>query len=558
MSNTPWLATALLAANFASLCAAEAPVTSDPSARLIAGFDMPGEYPTTVTSANINITPEPGVVHDGAGEDSIKLEFPSAGPIAWTVSRNNSGDMALLVGPADPENPAYFPPTGTFLNNYQALNGNTAPINPSATPTELTTLAWRVSNLTGASFATPRRNVYHSDETQGYTASLGGAPIGDMYGVAYIANTLGQGWGFRMEDGVFANGGGNSVDLTTGFAGASNGKEEASFDVATVYLPYEQGWQGAWVLSAADGPATFDGSSEGLNASTVNWTAGQADVSLPGVDSASDGMLFVAPANGSSNTRLASAFPNAAGGWTTTVRLDSDADTTGQTFLNSGNDFQFLYVPYDTTNLIGAFVEGSNGSLKGSGGADNFSLTRTSTGDYALSVFEDDLTTKKTEDAGMLMLSAADTVDGGSNTTLGSRAFLSYEYDAMSGDFIIQARELESLSGGSANTYGELFSFVDTDFYFAWVDFADPFSPAAGLTGDYNNDGFVNAADYTVWRDGLPAADGNGDGTVDAADYVLWSDNYGAGVAPSSVAVPEPAAIALLAMLLGAAAIRRA
>lgn len=51
---------------------------------------------------------------------------------------------------------------------------------------------------------------------------------------------------------------------------------------------------------------------------------------------------------------------------------------------------------------------------------------------------------------------------------------------------------------------------------------------------DYNGDGSVNAADYTVWRDslgqtgdGLPA-DGNGDGTVDGIDYDNWKNNFGA------------------------------
>ena len=47
--------------------------------------------------------------------------------------------------------------------------------------------------------------------------------------------------------------------------------------------------------------------------------------------------------------------------------------------------------------------------------------------------------------------------------------------------------------------------------------------------GDYNHNGIVDAADYTVWRDssatsgsGL-AADGNGDGMVTQLDYDIWS-----------------------------------
>ncbi len=50
--------------------------------------------------------------------------------------------------------------------------------------------------------------------------------------------------------------------------------------------------------------------------------------------------------------------------------------------------------------------------------------------------------------------------------------------------------------------------------------------------GDYNGDGNVDAADYTVWRDNLGStsnldADGDGSGTVDAADYTVWTSNFG-------------------------------
>lgn len=52
------------------------------------------------------------------------------------------------------------------------------------------------------------------------------------------------------------------------------------------------------------------------------------------------------------------------------------------------------------------------------------------------------------------------------------------------------------------------------------------------LSGDYNLDGFVDAADYTVWRDHLeqrgPAlvADGNGDFIIDHQDYDVWSNAF--------------------------------
>jgi hypothetical protein len=65
---------------------------------------------------------------------------------------------------------------------------------------------------------------------------------------------------------------------------------------------------------------------------------------------------------------------------------------------------------------------------------------------------------------------------------------------------------------------------------------ASPVSGFAGRPGDYNKDGAVDLADYTVWADhfgkiGDSPADGNGDGRVDLADYTIWADHFGEGTA---------------------------
>ena len=77
--------------------------------------------------------------------------------------------------------------------------------------------------------------------------------------------------------------------------------------------------------------------------------------------------------------------------------------------------------------------------------------------------------------------------------------------------------------------------------------------------GDYNQDGTVNLADYTLWRDTLgstvvPAgsgADGDLSGVIDAMDYDIWKLNFGttpgslvAGAA-TSAAVPEPQGVVI-------------
>jgi hypothetical protein len=83
--------------------------------------------------------------------------------------------------------------------------------------------------------------------------------------------------------------------------------------------------------------------------------------------------------------------------------------------------------------------------------------------------------------------------------------------------------------------------------------------PGGDLQGDYNGDGTVDAADYTVWRDTLNSsddlrADGNDNGTVDGADYGIWKTHFGesanVGLSATSAAVPEPASGALLLLTM--------
>ena len=72
-------------------------------------------------------------------------------------------------------------------------------------------------------------------------------------------------------------------------------------------------------------------------------------------------------------------------------------------------------------------------------------------------------------------------------------------------------------------------------------------------TGDYNGNGVVDAADYTLWQDTRGSqldqrADGNGDRTVDQDDYIFWNDRFGNIVGTGSrAAVPEPTAGLLFA-----------
>jgi hypothetical protein len=78
--------------------------------------------------------------------------------------------------------------------------------------------------------------------------------------------------------------------------------------------------------------------------------------------------------------------------------------------------------------------------------------------------------------------------------------------------------------------------------------------PPPFLLGDYNGNGKVDAADYTVWRNTLgqtglapySGADGDGDGMVTQADYGVWKSHFGEMLMPpgaggGAAAVAQPA-----------------
>lgn len=79
----------------------------------------------------------------------------------------------------------------------------------------------------------------------------------------------------------------------------------------------------------------------------------------------------------------------------------------------------------------------------------------------------------------------------------------------------------------------------------------------AGVVGDYNNNGTVDAADYTLWRDvnGTGATLQNRDpantGNISAADYTSWRTRFGnTSAVAAGAAVPEPTSVVVC--LLGA------
>lgn len=88
-------------------------------------------------------------------------------------------------------------------------------------------------------------------------------------------------------------------------------------------------------------------------------------------------------------------------------------------------------------------------------------------------------------------------------------------------------------------------------------------SPAYQIPGDYNGDGSIDSADYTVLRDGMSKPynfdlDGDGDGEIGASDLSIWRAWFGTSLASATAeAVPEPATITVALLACAGAGVTR-
>lgn len=320
------------------------------------------------------------------------------------------------------------------------------------------------------------------------------------YGIANVDTTFDDEWWVRTStaDPVLDNE--FNVDFSTAFFGADTG------------------------FSMAQGVGT-DG------------TTAMTDVTLSGVDSLTDGVLIVN--SGSNDDNFATAAPRGDGsGWDITVFDDS-------TSLEGGDDntVNYIFLPFDADNLIAGRVN-EDGSLAASTDTNDFTLTHTTDGEYLLTI------SGKTPEDGMLLLTSTGEGDSSDNTLA---------YEPAGSSFKILGLDMVTID--EVNNDGEFVDLEDTSFMFAYIDFENPvsLSTTIGLPGDYNNDGFVDAADYTVWRDNLNTntslPNDSTPGTVTQADYDVWVNNFGSSNAVTT-SVPEPGSIVLLSLLLGLSNLR--
>lgn len=149
------------------------------------------------------------------------------------------------------------------------------------------------------------------------------------------------------------------------------------------------------------------------------------------------------------------------------------------------------------------------------------------------------------EDLRLLVLDETTTtwgeaIDNNSNAGAGGTLFLGSFTDYLNGP------GGGLLDGADLSDYG-----VDVATGTAWavLDHASIFSLGvlanSAVPGDYNSDGFVDAEDYTKWRDNIGAAAGTlpndvDGGTIGAAQYLTWRTNYDSASTVQQASVPEP------------------
>lgn len=165
----------------------------------------------------------------------------------------------------------------------------------------------------------------------------------------------------------------------------SGGGTEANFDLGFMYFPHSENWIASSVSSAG---AFLAGNTTGVTLIKDPDDPGRFSLSIAGVDSRTSGMLFTVGGDNqtSGNTVATEVLPDGSG-WEI-ISWDQGAD-----FLNNDGDleadngaagtFHFVYVPYDSQNLIGGRIDDDGSVLNGTPG---FISSRTSAGTYLIQI----------------------------------------------------------------------------------------------------------------------------------------------------------------------------
>ena len=246
------------------------------------------------------------------------------------------------------------------------------------------------------------------------------------------------------------------------------------------------------------------------------------DFTIDGVEDPALGALLLTPHGNDDN--YISATPDG-DGWDIILR-DNGTTPEGGT-----DEFNYIFLPYETENVIAGQVE-PDGSLVNSSDPEQFSLDLEMIGlpndleDFEFPVYR--LTIPgKTPDTGMLLLTSTGDTTGDELDSLEDNSVV---YMADGDDFLILG--LDHRSGEELL----LTEPEETGFYFAYIDFENP-PLAVSLPLDCNGDGVVDVldmncigvdnADAVLAEIGSLSGDADGNGAVEFADFLVLSGNFG-------------------------------
>jgi calcineurin-like phosphoesterase family protein len=219
----------------------------------------------------------------------------------------------------------------------------------------------------------------------------------------------------------------HTSSLATSAAGpiSAQGNVELNLNVATVFFPFAGGWLGGHLRTTSNsGKGRIYNGSRKIHLSDFEEIAdGRWRLTIPGVDSNSDGMLYTVGSTGGDNVTAVSPLPSGSG-WKIVVR-----DSAGEYDQFERASFSFVYVPYTAKGLVGARVE-ADGAIGQSAGS--FTLSHLSPGRYRLNI------PTHPPDTGILLLNIC-----GEELGYPDDNVLSYQADGS--DFIIESRDLPKL-----------------------------------------------------------------------------------------------------------------